>query len=127
MAKIVWTEQSVFDLKDIFDYISKDSKRYAENQVRRIKAKTLILKTQPVSGRIVPELGISQIRELIEGNYRIVYQILNKELIEILRNEYNIGWIESTFIAAKIHELDTSKYIYHIFLYFQFERLKKTL
>lgn len=44
MAKIVWTELSVFDLKEIFDYISKDSRRYAENQIKRIKAKTDILK-----------------------------------------------------------------------------------
>ena len=43
MVKIVWTEQSVFDLKDIFDYISKDSRRYAEDQIRRIKSKTVIL------------------------------------------------------------------------------------
>lgn len=84
MVKIVWTEQSVFDLKDILDYISKDSRRYAEDQIRRIKSKTLILKTQPESGRIMPELGIIQIRELIEGNYRIVYRLLNNELIEIL-------------------------------------------
>ncbi|NOZ47311.1 MAG: type II toxin-antitoxin system RelE/ParE family toxin [Chlorobi bacterium] len=33
MAKIVWTELSVSDLKEIFDFISKDSKRYAENQL----------------------------------------------------------------------------------------------
>ncbi|HLN73646.1 MAG: type II toxin-antitoxin system RelE/ParE family toxin [Methylococcaceae bacterium] len=84
MVKIVWTEQSAFDLKNIFDYISKDSKRYAEEQIRRIKSKTTILKTQPESGRIVPELGVLQIRELIEGNYRIVYRILSYELIEIL-------------------------------------------
>lgn len=60
MVKIVWTEQSVVDLKDIFDYISKNSRHYAEDQIRRIKTKTLILKTQPESGRIVPELGIVQ-------------------------------------------------------------------
>lgn len=84
MVKIVWTEQSAFDLKNIFDYISKDSKRYAEEQIRRIKSKTTILKTQPESGRIVPELGVLQIRELIEGNYRIIYRILSYELIEIL-------------------------------------------
>jgi addiction module RelE/StbE family toxin len=95
MVKIVWTELSVFDLKDIFDYISKDSRRYAENQVRRIKAKTLILKTQPESGRIVPELGISEIRELIEGSYRIVYHILNKELIEILTIHHSARDFES--------------------------------
>ncbi len=46
MAKIVWLDLSVFDLKEVFDYISKDSKRYAENQVRRIKARTSIFKIQ---------------------------------------------------------------------------------
>ena len=95
MVKIVWTEQSVFDLKDIFDYISKDSRRYAENQIRRIKSKTVILKAQPESGRIVPELGIVQIRELIEGNYRIVYRLLNNELIEILTIHHSARDFES--------------------------------
>ena len=95
MVKIVWTEQSVLDLKDILDYISKDSRRYAENQIRRIKAKTLILKTQPESGRIVPELGILQIRELIEGNYRIVYRLLHTEIIEILTIHHSARDFES--------------------------------
>lgn len=95
MAKIVWTEQSVFDLKDIFDYISKDSKRYAENQVSRIKTKTLILKTQSESGRIVPELGINEIRELIERNYRIVYRILNDNTIEVLTIHHSARDFES--------------------------------
>ena len=95
MAKIVWTEQSVMELQDIFEYISKDSKRYAEDQVRRIKAKTLILKTNPESGRIVPEMGISRIRELIEGNYRIIYRILNKYSIEILTVHHSSRDFES--------------------------------
>ena len=84
MAKIVWTDLSVLDLKEIFDYISKDSKRYAENQVKRIKVKTEILKSKPEAGRIVPELQIKQIRELIEGSYRIIFRILDTDLIEIL-------------------------------------------
>ena len=95
MAKIVWTEQSDFELKDIFDYISKDSKKYAANPVKRIKEKALILKTLPESGRIVPGLGIREIRELIEGNYRIVYQILNEELIEILTIHHSARDFES--------------------------------
>ncbi|MEI6138027.1 MAG: type II toxin-antitoxin system RelE/ParE family toxin [Mariniphaga sp.] len=84
MVKIVWTDQAVADLRDIFDFISKDSKRYADNQVRRIKTKTIILKTRPESGRIVPEIGIKELRELIEGNYRIIYRIFSDESIEIL-------------------------------------------
>jgi plasmid stabilization system protein ParE len=84
MVRIVWTELSVFELKDIYDYIAIDSKRYAKNQVDRIKAKTLVLKTMPESGRIVPELENNGIRELIEGNYRIVYRIKTKNYVEIL-------------------------------------------
>jgi toxin ParE1/3/4 len=84
MVKIVWTDLSVFELKDIYDYIAIDSKRYAKNQVDRIKAKTLVLKTMPECGRIVPELENSEIRELIEGNYRIVYRIKTNDYIEIL-------------------------------------------
>ena len=84
MVKIVWTDLSVFELKDIYDYISIDSKRYAKNQIEMIKSKTLILKTMPEIGRIVPELENSDIRELIEGNYRIVYRIKTRDYIEIL-------------------------------------------
>lgn len=35
-----------------------------------------------MSGRVVPEIGISRIREIILGNYRIIYS--NRERIEIL-------------------------------------------
>ena len=84
MVKIVWTDLSVSELKNIYDYISIDSKRYAKNQVERIKSKTLIIKTMPEIGRIVPELESSEIRELIEGNYRIVYRIKTRDYIEII-------------------------------------------
>ena len=84
MVKIIWTHQAVMDLNDIFEYISKDSKRYAENQVRRIQQLTQILKTQPECGRIVPELELKTIRELIEGNYRIIYRFLTTGKVEIL-------------------------------------------
>ena len=96
MAKIVWTEFSVLDLKEIFDYISKDSRRYAENQVKRIKAKTNILKLRPEAGRIVPELESKKIRELIVGNYRVVYRILNDDLVEILTVHHSARDFESS-------------------------------
>ncbi len=78
MVKIIWTEQAVSDLKDILDYISKDPRQYAENQIRRIKSRTILLKTRPECGRIVPEVDVNEIRELIEGNYRIIYRIYSK-------------------------------------------------
>jgi addiction module RelE/StbE family toxin len=101
MVKIVWTRQSAVELKDIFDYIAKDSRRYAENHVKRIREKTQVLKTQPESGRIVPELEIEQIRELIEGAYRIVYRLIEKSRVEILTIHHSARDFNSRDLNAK--------------------------
>ena len=84
MVRINWTFRAKDDLKDIAEYISKDSKRYAKLQITRLKTRTRILKTQTRSGKIVPELNRENIRELIEGNYRIIYKIVQENQIDIL-------------------------------------------
>ena len=84
MVQIKWLKDAKIDLKEVFEYISLDSKRYARLQVERIKLRTGILKTHPKSGKIVLELENSKIREVIEGNYRIIYKIVNEKRIDIL-------------------------------------------
>jgi addiction module RelE/StbE family toxin len=84
MAEVKFTVQSINDLDDIANYISKDSTFYAGLQIDKLIMRTDILSEFPQIGRVVPELYIKSIRELIEGNYRIVYRILNKETIHIL-------------------------------------------
>lgn len=84
MVRINWTFQARNDLKSIADYISIDSVRYAKLQVVRIRTRTKILKAHIHSGKMVPEIGDPNIRELIEGNYRIIYQIVRKDQIDIL-------------------------------------------
>lgn len=84
MARLNWTLESRNDLKNIFDFISVDSKYYASVQIRRLKGKAVLLKANPRLGRVVPELGEESIRELIFGNYRIIYRIVNNDRIDIL-------------------------------------------
>jgi len=84
MVRINWTFQAKDDLKTIAEYISKDSKQYAKLQVIRLKNRTKILKTQIRAGKIVPEIDQENIRELIEGNYRIIYKIVEDNQIDIL-------------------------------------------
>ena len=84
MVQINWTTQSVLDLKDIQFYIAKDSKYYAQKTIAKIRFKTQILKTFPKSGRIIPEIEDENYRELIDGNYRIMYKIVNKNRIDML-------------------------------------------
>ncbi len=84
MVRINWTLQAKCDLKNIADYISNDSVRYAKLQVVKIRTKTTILKSHDKIGKIVPEIDKQNIRELIEGNYRIIYKIVSENQIDIL-------------------------------------------
>lgn len=81
MVKVIWAEFALEDLKLIHAYISKDSKIYADRFVEKIIDRVSQLGKFPKSGRIVPEFELTTIRELIEGNYRIVYKI-NPEILE---------------------------------------------
>ena len=85
MVKLVQTELSRDDLEDIFDYIAKDSKRYASITVTKIYQCAQEVITNPWVGRIVPEFNIKTIRELISGNYRIIYRINSDNQVDILR------------------------------------------
>lgn len=84
MVRINWTFQAKSDLKDIAEYISKDSKLYAKRQVFKIRNCTEILRFHNYSGRNVPEIQDENIREILEGNYRIIYRVVTKNRIDIL-------------------------------------------
>ena len=75
MVNIIWADVAVEDLQHIFQFIAIDSPKYAQQQVDRIINRVDQLEQFPQSGRVVPEFNNPQIRELIEGQYRIVYQI----------------------------------------------------
>jgi toxin ParE1/3/4 len=75
MVKLIWTEFALEDLRLIHEYISLDSKRYADRFIEKLIDRVDQLEGFPKSGRIVPEFNSDSIRELIEGNYRIIYKI----------------------------------------------------
>jgi hypothetical protein len=84
MPQISWTKKSLKDLRAINDYISLDSSFYAARFISKLISRVDQLIEFPESGRMVPEKNVHEIRELIEGNYRIFYR-LQKEKITILR------------------------------------------
>lgn len=85
MVKLVWTELSIGDIKEIFDYIALDSDRYASITVNKIYKRAQDIIDNPYVGRIVPEINRKVIREVISGNYRIVYKIIDEFQVDILR------------------------------------------
>ena len=81
---IAFTEQAISDIEDIATYIGNDSLFYASLQVQKFFNKVVIRENFPLTGRVVPDLNIPSVRELIEGNYRIIYRIMNKDMIHVL-------------------------------------------
>ena len=66
------------DLIEIIDYFYSINQEFSTKLLITIENKIDTFKTFPEQGRIVPELekqNISDYRELIEGNYRIIYSI----------------------------------------------------
>jgi toxin ParE1/3/4 len=83
MAQVRWTSQAADDIESIAEFISQDSIHYASLFVSDILAAVERLEDFPQIGRIVPELNVPAVREIILGDYRIVYR-LKGEIAEIL-------------------------------------------
>jgi len=75
MVSLSWSETSKNDLKNIYDYISRDSEFYAKTFVQKIQEEVNTLKTHKKLGRIIPEYNLEELRELIFQNYRIIYKL----------------------------------------------------
>jgi plasmid stabilization system protein ParE len=81
--KLVWTPLAIERASEIAEYISQDKPSAAENWINTVFSKVAKLKFAPEVGRPVPELRNNQFRELIYGNYRIIYRV-EKQQISIL-------------------------------------------
>ena len=80
---IVWSPLAVDRASEIAGYIAQDKPSAAEKWIKTVFSKVEQLKSAPEIGRIVPEIGNNQFRELIYGNYRVIYRI-EAEQISIL-------------------------------------------
>ena len=84
MVEINWTNAALEDLVDIGEYIGKDSIRYAEITVTELFESTSILENNPKAGTVVVEFEDETIRQIVRGNYRIVYKLVNAFRIDVL-------------------------------------------
>ncbi|MBT3251945.1 MAG: type II toxin-antitoxin system RelE/ParE family toxin [Candidatus Marinimicrobia bacterium] len=81
--KIIWSPLSVDRLKEIIEFINLDNPGAADIWVSSLFKKVDALINFPESGRFVPELKDNKTRELIFGNYRIIYSI-ETDVIRVL-------------------------------------------
>jgi plasmid stabilization system protein ParE len=81
--RVHWTDNAIVHLQDIYDYISRDSHFYAERMIDRLTGRSLQIASFPFSGRMVLEYLSEDIREVIEGPYRLIYRI-RQDQIDVL-------------------------------------------
>ena len=74
VRKIKCTLRALNELHDIYGFIAKDSKRYAQIQVENIQNAASNLTHFPLMGRNVPEFPHLPYREILVGNYRVIYK-----------------------------------------------------
>lgn len=87
--------QAIEDVEAIRAYVARDSVHYADLLVARIVSAVSRLEPHPLSGRVVPEVGDESLREVIHGDYRIVYRV-RLDLVEIA----------TVFHGARLFRLD---------------------
>ena len=92
--EIHWTETAESHLDAIYNYISLDSPRYAAQLIDRIISRSQQIADFPLSGRRVPEYEMDQIREVIEGSYRIIYYIKPDQItvLAVIHGRRNISY-----------------------------------
>lgn len=74
MARLIWTPEARWWLREIYDYIKADSQQAAHRVVRGIFDKAHVLLEFPEIGYVYEPRKQRNIRVLLYGHYRIVYQ-----------------------------------------------------
>lgn len=78
--KIIWSPLSLDRVTEIARYIAQNNPSAAKKWVGTLFDKVKLLKSSPQAGRVVPETHSDDIREILYGNYRIIYRLEEKKV-----------------------------------------------
>ncbi|MFI5263710.1 MAG: type II toxin-antitoxin system RelE/ParE family toxin [Candidatus Kapaibacterium sp.] len=81
VRKVRWSRSALVDLQNLFEYITESSPLNAFRLADRIRKASESLNSFPERGRIIPEFEDPTLREIFISQYRLMYQVLQKEII----------------------------------------------
>ena len=99
MAEVRWTPQAADDLEAICLFIARDAPPVAAAFGDRVLRATDQLAHLPRVGRIVPELRMENIREIIVGSYRVIYRIRDED-VQILTVHHGARLLDTRNIES---------------------------
>ncbi|NRB39210.1 MAG: type II toxin-antitoxin system RelE/ParE family toxin [Pseudomonadales bacterium] len=86
--KITWSALAVEQAREIASYIALDKPSAAENWIDGIFESVDRLVEFPQSGRMVPEIKRNEIREIVQGSYRVIYKVQETQILILLVKAY---------------------------------------
>jgi toxin ParE1/3/4 len=91
-VRFSWHENAQIDIALIREYAAQFSDDAADGLIRRITARGRQVAVFPRSGRVVPEFGQDDLREIIEGEYRIIYRVRGESVmvLSVLHGSRNL-------------------------------------
>ena len=92
--KIVWSPLALERVETIAQHIAKDKPSAALNWVDGLFSCVDRLAEFPESGRVVPEVRLQRIREVVFGSYRVIYSVTNQ--VDILTVRRSSQLLESS-------------------------------
>lgn len=92
--RVNWTETAIEHLSSIHGYVAQNSPAYAQRIVDQLTLRSQQISQFPYSGRTVPELDLPQVREVVEGPYRIIYRILPDQIdvLAVIHGAQQMPW-----------------------------------
>lgn len=73
--KVLWSPLAIQRVLEIAEHIALDKPEAAERWADSTFEVAKRLERHPESGRVVPELGRADLREIIHGSYRIIHRV----------------------------------------------------
>jgi toxin ParE1/3/4 len=84
-VRVVWTETAISQLEAIYNHVAQTSPEYALRLVDRLTGRSIQIAKFPFSGLKVPEHELNEVRQVLQGSYRIIYLIKEAEKrVEVL-------------------------------------------
>jgi len=80
-VKITWSPLAIRRVIEAAEFIARDKPAAAQRWTESTFSAVERLAEWPRSGRVVPELGRAEVREVIHGSYRIIYRIAGDEVL----------------------------------------------
>jgi toxin ParE1/3/4 len=74
MTRVIWSPRALADLDAIEAYIAKDRPVAGQRLVAKIVKRAKRIELFPLSGSIVQEDDRQRYRQILQGNYRVIYR-----------------------------------------------------